>query len=322
MLNDGENTMAQPATYKYDLGRGLYLQAFAIDPKLTEKDLAEHLHAKDGTAKLDSDAIHAVMYGGSLDRFSELRLDIDHSRQYVVPAQLQAYREEVGRRSDAKGRYNGPVAIVDGPVNNPLSVFQGGYYDFVATKLGAVPHEIVPDQYPEGKTVLELFKEWGIDREERARYLGFAQALMTNGGDTINLVQRAKGMAIAPDCIALSGSTPNPELNKPGFDFQTYCQKHIADELKEEFGLTQEQFQLGGVHLFDDQLQSPCAALEIITPLSSQDLAQRVYGSAQAIQEHPIIFSVPREALDVIVQRFEMFSSTVPILQAVANMRS
>ncbi len=308
----------KPITYNHHLGGGIYLEAISVDPKLTERDLAELLTSKEGTAQLESDAIACVRYAGSVDRFSDLSVHINLERTYVVPPQLQAYRDAVQKNSDAKGRYNGPVAIIEGAVEMPLRLMQGGYYDFIATKLGNVPHDLAPESYPSGKTVAELFGEWGIDREDRARYLGFAQVLVTESGAKLNLVQRAKGMAIAPDCIAFSGSTPNPKF-VPGFDFHGYCRQHINDEMDEEFQLKPEEFTLAGVHLFDDRLQSPFAALEINTPQSTRSLAERIHGDAQAIKEHPVLYSVPLEGIDAVLNTFPVFPSTVQVLRTLMN---
>lgn len=308
----------KPSSYRYNLGKGIYLEAFSVDPALTEKDLAELVSSKDGTAQLDSDSINCVRHAGSVERFDDLEVQLNLEKTYVVPKQLQAYRDIVGRNSDAKGRYNGPVAIVDGSVEIPLRLFQGGYYDFIATKLQAIPHGLVPDQYPAGKTIAQLFSEWGIDPEGRARYLGFAHVMLTENGEKLSLVQRAKGMAIAPDCIALSGSTPNPSFT-PDFNFQQYCKEHISAEMKEEFALEESDFQLAGVHLFDDREQSPFAALEIKTPLTTQALAERIYGNIPAIKEHPVLYSVPLEMTDLLLRKFNVFPSTVQVLRTVAN---
>jgi hypothetical protein len=283
---------AKSVHYQYPLSGGIYLEAFSVDPNLKESDLAELISSKDGTAKLDSPSIAAVKYSGSVKKFDELEVILNLERVYAVPAQLQAYREAVQKDSDIKGRFNGPVAIVDGTVRIPLKLIQGGFYDFVATKLGAIPHDLVPDKYPAGKKIVELFNEWGINPEERARYFGFAHVMLTKNGEKLSLVQRAKGMAIAPDCMALLGSTPNPEFS-PTFNFKQYCKEHMAAEMKEEFSLEPTEFQLAGIHLFDDTEQAPFGALEIPTPNTTGDLAKRIYGNAQAIKEHPVLYSVP-----------------------------
>ena len=306
----------KPASYKHDLGGGIYLEAFSVDPALTEKDLAMSLTLKDGTAQLDLDSINRDIHlVGSLNSFDDLEVRLNLERQFRVPEQLQAYRDAVGRASDTKGRYNGPVALFDGSVSIPLQLFQGGYYDFIATKLKAVPHDLVPDQYPAGRTVTELFDEWGISPEERARYLGFAHLLLTDGGTKLSFVQRAKGMAAAPDCISLFGSTPNPKFTLD-FNFQQYCREHVQAEMEEEFALKGSEFHLAGLHLFDDKKEAPFAALEISTPLTTEALAARIYGKQDAIKEHPVLYSMPLEGVDTLLQRFPVFPSTVQVFRA------
>ncbi len=303
------------ANYKYDLGKGITLEAFSVDPALSENDLAALLSSKDGTAQPDLEGIKRdISYIGSVDSFNDIEVRLNLEKKYEVPSQLQAYREAVGKTSDAKGRYNGPVALFDGPVSMLLCLFQGGYYDFIATKLKAIPHDLVPDEYPAGKTISELFTEWGINTEERARYLGFAHLMLANNGTEVCFVQRAKEMAIAPDCISVSGSTPNPTLS-PQFNFQQYCEEHIQAEMEEEFNLNPSEFHIGGVHVFDDKKEAPFAALEITTPLTTRVLAERIYGNTQAIKEHPVIYSMPREGVDILLERFPVFPSTIPIFR-------
>ncbi len=306
---------ANPLRYKYDLGGGVYLEAFSVDPALKEEDLADLLSSNGQASQSDANDSD-VRHVGSVGRFDDLEVRINVVNQYQVPRQLQAYRDAVGRVSDAKGRYNGPVAVIDGPVTIPLHLFQAGYYNFIATKLKAVPHELVPDQYPAGKTIEQLFYEWGIDREERARYLGFAHLLLTDGGKKLSFVQRAKGMAIAPDCISLSGSTPNPGFTAD-FNFQDYCKKHIQEEMQEEFNLNGSEFYLDGVHLFDDEKEVPFAALEITTPLPTRTLAERIYGDEQAIKEHPVLYSIPIEGVALLLERFPVFPPVAHVLKHV-----
>ena len=89
--------------------------------------------------------------------------------------------------------------------------------------------------------------------------------------------------------------------------------------MKEEFALSRSDFQLAGVHLFDDSEQSPFAALGISTPLTTKALAERIYGDVQAIKEHPVPYSVPLEGVAMLLRRFSVFPSTVPVLRTVAH---
>lgn len=308
----------EPASYKYDLGKGVSLEAFSIDPKLKKEDLELLLSSKDGTAQPNFKAIaQNIPLIAHLQSLDDLEVRLDLEKEYRVPQQLQAYREAVGKNSDAKGRHNGPVALVDGPLDIPLQLFRGGYYDFIATKLKAIPHDFVPNQYPAGKTVEQLFNEWGLHNEERARYLGFAYLMLADDGRELTFVQRAKGMAIAPDCISVPGSTPNPKF-APDFNFQQYCREHIQEEINEEFRLADSEFKVGGLYLFDDKREVPFAAIEIRTPLATRVIAERIYGDAQAIKEHPVIYSMPPEGVDLLLQRFSVFPSTVQVFGTLA----
>jgi hypothetical protein len=125
-------------------------------------------------------------------------------------------------------------------------------------------------------------------------------------------------MAIAPDCIAFSGSTPNPKFS-PTFNFQQYCKEHVTAEIMEEFSLEPTEFQLAGIHLFDDTEQAPFGALEIQTPNTTGNLAERIYGNAQAIKEHPVLYSVPLEGVDSLLKRFAVFPSNVQVLRQVIH---
>ena len=242
-----------------------------------------------------------------LDSLNDLEI-IVADKKYEVPGELRAYRDEIGRLNDLKdGWYNGSVAIVDGDVQNPLNVFPGGFYDFTATKLDAVPAELLPDQYPVDTTIEQLFKQWEVDNDERGRYLGIAYLLSTKGGNELSLVQRAKGMAIAADCISSPGSTPNPPFNEKGFDFKTYLQTPIGKEMNEEYKMKSDEFEIGDIYLFDDKTQSPFLAIEARTPLSTGDLAKRIYGDEGAIKEHPALISFPTNAIDTVIERFEVF---------------
>ena len=301
--------------YNTRLDNGAYLQAFSIDPKIGSSELEEFLLAKEG----DQPAIIArdislVKYLKNVDDL-EVKLNLD--KQYQVPELLKAYREAIGRDSDAKGRYNGPVALVSEPVGIPLNFSKGGYYDFIATKLTAVPHELVPNKYPAGRTVKQLFEDNGIDPSERARFFGLAYLLITED-ENLSLVQRAKGMAIAPDCMAMPGSTPNPKF-EAGFNFQEYLKQHISEEINEEFALKNPEFKIGGMLLMNDKSEIPFGVVEINTDVPMLEISQRLYGNQQAIKEHPIIYSVQMEGIDSLLKKYPIHPPTVRVLETYQN---
>jgi len=311
----------EPAVYEHDLGNGMALTAYAVDPALDEGALEALVKSKDGSSWIDLDEqAKKTVFIERLNSLDELEIEVA-DKEYSVPEQLQDYRDAIGARNDAKGWYNGPVAIVDGAVQNPLKVFPGGFYDFVATKLDAVPSELLPDKYPEGTTIEELFKQWGVDNNARGKYFGIAYLLASSGREELSLVQRAKGMAIAADCISSPGSTPNPPFGEEGFDIKKYLKRHVAKEMKEEYKLGSREFAIGGVYLFDDKTEVPFMAVEIVTPFSTRNLAQRIYGDEGAIKEHPALFAFSPNAINTINNRFEVFPPIAYVMDVYSKNR-
>ena len=350
------------ASCVYDLGDGFVLNAFAVDPKLDGKGLRELVVSKDGTGGVDlAEQSKKTIFVEKLDSLDDLEI-IVADKKYQVPEQFQVYRDAVEVSSNLKGRYPGPVAIVDGPVKNPLRVFPGNFYDFIATKLDAIPsnegkqlvmrdalwrqvldiegrycteidlginrngtirsqieksHEVASrfvGKYPEDATVEELFDQGGINNDARGKYFGIAYLLSTDGGKELSLVQRAKGMAIAADCISSPGSTPNPPFDDTGFDFKSYLRGHITEEMGEEYKMSSGEFEIGNIYLFDDKEQVPFMAVEARTGLSTGDLAKRIYGDAGAIKEHPALFSFSPNAIPIVLDRFEVFPTTAYVM--------
>ena len=337
------------ASYHHDLGGELYLDAYAIDPSLTESALMGTIEGNKRTEELDLSVIEEnTIFKERVASFDEFDVEVS-DRKYKVPEQLQDYRTAVGDRNDAMGWFNGPVAIVDGPVQNPLRVLPGGFYDFVATKLEEVPSKLALEyevlsklprdsvfwrlfpegfservdglaeklrgKYPEKATVEELFKQWGVDNSRRGRYLGIAYLLSTNSGAELSLVQRAKGMAVAADCMSSPGSTPNPPFDEPGFNFKNYFKGHVADEMREEYKIDAEEFEIGSIYLFDDKRQMPFMAVEVKTPLSTCDLAERIYGNEESIKEHTILYSFSPHAIDRVVDQLDVFPAISHVLR-------
>lgn len=302
------------ASYAQDLGNGNVLTAYAVDPALSEKDLEEMVRNNFRVEALDLSEIKKnTIFKGKINSFDELDVEV-LDRSYQVPEQLQAYRNAIGARNDAKGWFNGPVAIVEGEVQNPLKVFPGGFYDFVATKLNTIPAELLPEIYPAGATVEELFKQWGVNNDARGKYLGIAYLLSTDNGNELSLVQRAKGMAIAADCMSSPGSTPNPPFNEAGFNFKDYFKRHVGEEMNEEYKLKEGESNIKSICLFDDKRQVPFMAVEVQTPLTTGDLAKRIYGDAGAIKEHPALYSFIPNAIGSVVEQLDVFPPTAYVL--------
>ena len=48
--------------------------------------------------------------------------------------------------------------------------------------------------------------------------------------------------------------------------------------------------------------------------MSTEDLAKRIYGNKQAISEHPALFSFSPDAIDIVLNRFEVFPPTAYVM--------
>ena len=240
--------MSTPS-YKYPLGEGLYLDIFSLDPKIWEGEISTIATSLEGKANLDlGNLSKTIIKKGHIDSIQQLKL-IPEQGKYNVPSPLQPYREAIQKDWDSKGRFNGPVLIATGEIANPLRVIQGGYYDFAATKLSNKPADLLPEVYQEGETVGEILTKNGINLEKRARYFGLAHLIWPSNGEEFLLVQRAKGMGIAADCISTPGSTPDLVLNsvgltKSGFGITEWWSYHLAEEMKDEFNLRWGDFGL------------------------------------------------------------------------------
>ncbi|MAG02062.1 hypothetical protein CMI42_01890 [Candidatus Pacearchaeota archaeon] len=309
--------MVEVPTYQHKLDDNHVLNAYSIDPSIGSQELESLVRDNDGIGN-DPDKAKEISLVRKFDSFDDFDFVVVEGR-YEVPEQLRAFREAIGKEYDNKGRYNGPVAIVDGSVELPLKLKQGGFYDYAATKLGAIPAELLPDSYPADKANGELFEEWGIPNDERAKYLGHAYLMLTNNGKELTLVQRAKGMAVAGDCMGVAGSTPNPNFSEHGFDYVNYVKGHVNDEMMEEFKLGPDDFSVSGIYLFNDKRNMPFCALEINTSLSGEDLASRIHGDPGAIKEHPVIYSIDSSYAREFVNRFPVFESIVSMLQSLGK---
>lgn len=305
----------EPAMYRYDLGRGLYLDAFSLDPNLDESRLAEIVATSDGkfNPKALAVARATIRKTDSLQSLSELTLE-PLEGVYTVPEPLIAYREAIQADWDNKGRFNGPVLIATGEIRAPLRVRQGGYYDFAATKMTDVPAKLLPEVYESGKTVEDILRHNGISTETRAKYFGMAHLMHLSNGDEFLLVLRAKGMGIADNVIATPGSTPDLVLNKPGlikpnFGIREYWSYHLAEEMKDEFHLGWGDFWVGSIDLYEDKKSIPFGAVNIHTELSSKEISQKAYGDPRVLKEHNIVFGIPRETLPQVLKRFQIFPS-------------
>lgn len=395
-------------TYRHDLGQGLYLDAFAVDPALSESDLKEKVCSYQRACPFDLKAlekdIRAIEHpeGKRLWTLDELNIEAE-GRQYEIPEPLRAYREALAICEDIEGRFNGSISVIDGRPGKNIRLIRGGFYDYSATQLRAVPGDLLGNlmsipienligekrfrhargeedrfyliyderlidrfragtldeflrkrgcneetikrfsrqtigeslgdsefsrafdvetkqikaligAYPRGHTVEDLMPGYEMKNEDRARYLVFAHLIFPEDGARLQLDQRGKNLGVAADCISSMGSTPkfSEDFLKPGFNFHQYYEEHIAEEMDEEFGLKTSEFSIRGLYLLDDRSTMPHAAFQIVTPLSTRELAGRVLEmekrkGEEAIGEHPFLYSIPIEAIGRFLQTFEIW---------------
>lgn len=316
--------VSKQATYEIDLGNGLSLHAFAIDPAITAADLAGMLSSRDGTApKFDLKSLEAnLRMKAIVPSLSGLEVAVSDER-YVVPEQFRPYREALEDGLLRRGMFNGPVMVVKGVLGNQLTLCRGGFFDFKATQLSAIPAEVLPNSYPQGKTIGDLLPEYGLDVSRMARYLGFAFVMMPNNGDELSFVQRAKGMGIAADIMALSGATPpfHEDFFKTNFDSAGYFRGVVERELMEEFKLPSKEFGIKTCYLIDDIKSVPSVAVEIVTPVTTGEIAARVYGDPEAMKEHPVVFSIKADvgAVSALLNRFPLLYHSAYVMHMVAN---
>jgi len=302
--------MAKVVTYTHPLGAG-QLQAFAIDPKITESELIRMVTSKDGTSKFSlANLSQDIFYKAKVQSVEDLHFQV-LDEPYQVPEKLRAYREALESKMTAEGKFNGPIAVVEGDIGISMKLRRGGYFDFLATKLEVVPANLAPDKYPAKATIEQLMKEYGIPNESRARYLGFAFLMLPQDGKEFQLVQRAKGMGVAADCIASSGSTPpfSEDFFSSGFNFSEFYADHIAQEMQEEFKMSDEDFRLGQGFLIDDKKTMPHIGWMIKTPLSTEAMAERILGNPESIKEHPVLYSILPSSIPEFLKRFDMWPS-------------
>jgi len=126
-------------TYKHDMGNGLYLEAFSLDPKIGTAELEEMVVKRDGKADFDLQRLgKRVSWAGRVDSLGDLRFR-GVNKQYQVPEVLQAYRQAREPVLDAQGKENRDVCILDGKLSGEINLFRGGYYDYMATKVEEIP---------------------------------------------------------------------------------------------------------------------------------------------------------------------------------------
>lgn len=132
---------------------------------------------------------------------------------------------------------------------------------------------------------------------------------MTDNGRELSFVQRAKGLGIAPDCMAIPGGTPpfKEDFLKQDFDFSRFYMGELEEELLKEYGLNPSEFNLEEIYLVDDANTIPAMVTRIKTSLPAKAVTERIYGKERAISEHQILYAVDVKGIGNFLERFSMF---------------
>lgn len=307
--------------FNYDLGDGSApLHLCSLDPEISSNDLSQMCSSIDGAinglniSKLEETLKKIAVF----KNIEELLIEVSDN-EYEVPNPLKPYREALEETLSKKGMFNGSIMVVAGGVSLPLTTKKGGYFDFKATTPKAIPSELLPDEYPIEKTIKELLPVYNLCLDDLARYFAFAFVLLPENGEKISLVKRAKGLGISADCIAFSGGTPEfpKDHNKKDFNITDYFKNIILTEMVEEYKLNANEINIGSSYFTDDRDTIPFLSVEIITPLSLKEIAQRCYGNIDSIKEHPVIISADFNSIPRLINNFAMLPSTAYVLSQI-----
>lgn len=296
---------------RYELGNGHCMEVFSLDPSINSDGIISKLKESKVNFKESPAPPVEVIKKHHVQSLLDLSF-VNSYRSYDVPDSLKLYRKALEVKLDGEGKHNGPVMLVTGELVNPIETSKGGYYDYMATRVDERPGLLLPDNYDSRKTVEDILTEEGIPLNRRARFLGMMHLIRLNRGKEIMFVHRAKGMGIASDCISTSGSTPDlvldrEGLKKRGFGIKEYWSYHIAEEMTDEFNLQWGDFWAEDVTLFDDPRTIPFGAVNIYTPLSASEIANRAYGNSRVLKEHNMIYVMNQETIPAFLDRFAVF---------------
>jgi len=300
--------------YNHSLEEGSNLTAYSIDPEIGKSELKQCVENSLLETKRKEPAnlvelSQSIRKIGEYQTFSEMQPKFSFDK-YNVPQKLHDFRDVF-----QLGFSDSIIIFKDGNISTPSKFIKGEYRDFVSTHLKRIPSDLVPESYPQGKTIAQLLPEWGLTKKDIANYFGFAHFLTPSNGEEFSFVYRGENLHIAPNCMSVSGSTPTfpDRFNHEGFDIDTYLKSHLADEMMEEYCLNPEEFEIGKIHFMDDQNEIPFAAIEIKTPLSTEELAVRAYDQPQPKEEHSIFFGIDRNNIGSLLNNFDVFPSTARI---------
>jgi len=307
-------------SYKHDLGGGSVLTAYSIDPAIDKKALEEcvegSLLSRKSKNPADLNALSKTMpLVGVYRNFSAMNLRFSFDK-YNVPEPLHKHRDAV------QLRFSDSIMVFrNGDISVPAGIIKGEYRDFVATDLKRVPSDLVPDTYPKGKTIAELLPRWGLSDKAVAKWLATAHFMTPSNGAEFSFVYRGKNLHIAPDCIALSGSTPKfpDQFNHKSFNVDTYFKDHLIGEMQEEYCLNPDEFEIGKLPFINDTAQIPFVAVQIKTSASTEELARKAHNQKQPMKEHSIIFGVDKGGLRKLIEQVDIFPSTARVIDVVSE---
>jgi hypothetical protein len=272
--------------FKYEIDKGEFIVAHSVDPELKIDDLERLLVKNDGGEELDLAKMRKrtrmVSY---LDSFEDLRVEVSDEK-FKVPERLVGEREKLGLNLASMGKTNGDIALVRGEVGIPLKLMGGKYFDYMAAK---------------------------DVEEKRPRYLGFTYLLHTENGKKFNLVQRSNNVEVAKGLMSTVGSTPQPNLNGE-IDIYDYFKSHIVEEIEEELSMGRDEFSFSPYVLADDREFLPLCYIEIETDLSTGEIARRIFGKKEALEEHTALYEFPFLSLGKVLDRFCVFESNAYVM--------
>lgn len=138
--------MPKGAFYKHDLGNNLFLNAYAIDPKISEDRLKDFVASKEtGGTDITKYAKDIRMInqptGNRLWTLDELKFSAQDGK-YQIPEKLRAYREATGINEDIKGNFNGPIGVITGKPGTDITFIEGGFYDWRGTQTSGKPEDL------------------------------------------------------------------------------------------------------------------------------------------------------------------------------------
>lgn len=306
--------------FRYDMGGKVYLDVYSIDPEIREGDLEKTVKSSLLSTKHKSpvdlvELSNQIEHIGTYSSFAGVNFQASFDK-YSVPEQLRPYRDAI------KLKFNNSIIVFrDGKVFAPPNIIKGEYRDFISTHLKKVPAQLVPEKYPAGKTIAELLPEWGLSRDSVAKYLAIVHRLSPSNGKEITFVYRNEKVHIAPNCIALSGSTPEfpDNFNHERFSWDDYFKEHIAKEMEEEYCLSKNEISLGKLHFLNDVEEIPMIIVEINTPLSTMQLAEKSYDQPKPKEEHSIFFSVKKEDTKKMLDVFDLHPPTARAIDLIRS---